>query len=595
MTLLERYAKVSSHIIIPSKDYGLIKYVPFGTQRYLREQIIQGVEDGIHDFSVLKPRQVGASTEMWSFDLFWLIYHPGLQGAFIAQDEKALIYGIDNLRQMQRSIPARFTPTLRVDNRNLLAWYKTFDGKHGGSRLIYLHAGKGGGGLGRSRGLSFGHFTEVAFWSDPDDIDALRASLSRKHPRRCFVWESTANGYNWWRDMCMTAKKAVTQRFIFVPWWRHELYRAEPDSRIYQVYWDGRLTSDEKSWAKIIKKTWDVVLDPAQWAWYRWELAEEMRGNEIMMHQEFPTLPEHAFQASGKSFLGVSTIVKLREAVAGGEEAEYYRYEFGRMLEDTKIVPTGLKMAHLKVWEKPRNNTFYVISGDPAFAANPDSDNAVITVWRSERDGMVQVAEFAATDIGPKYFAWIIAHLCGTYPIAHLILEVNGPGMAVLEELQQLERWGHGSTRYAEINNVLGGIRHFIYRRPDSLGAGGFYHWKTTGSNRPWLFSRFRDNLNRGAIVVRSDELVEELNEVRQDGEDYRAPSHAHDDRVISAALAAECWSTNVEPMMAFMPVVEEGKNTGDIPDLSKVPVPEMHQLPGIADFFSRLKYPESV
>jgi uncharacterized protein involved in tolerance to divalent cations len=74
-------------------------------------------------------------------------------------------------------------------------------------------------------------------------------------------------------DMYVTAKQASTQRAIFCGWWRNELYACLTQiSQVYKVYWDGKLTPEEKEWTKDIKKLYGVEINSRQMAWWRWKM-----------------------------------------------------------------------------------------------------------------------------------------------------------------------------------------------------------------------------------------------------------------------------------------------------------------------------------
>ena len=117
----------------------------------------------------------------------------------------------------------------------------------------------------------------------------MLASLAETNPLRMYLWESTARGFNMFHDMYMTAKRAKTQRAIFCGWWRNQFYSADANSDVYKVYWDGKLTGEEKEWVKDIKKLYGVEINSRQMAWWRWKLAEGIK-DDSLMYQEFPQI-----------------------------------------------------------------------------------------------------------------------------------------------------------------------------------------------------------------------------------------------------------------------------------------------------------------
>lgn len=558
MPELERqFWEFAKYVRIPTKDEGVISLAqPWGTQKFLVRELFQGIADDRRDCYVLKARQQGISSIMLALDAFWLQKFEGMQGALIAEDDENRAYFRSQFTEVVRSLPAKYSRRVLMNNRVQCVWGTK-------SRLLYLMAGKAKKQLGQSKGLTYVHGTEVASWGSVDGIAKLRGTLSDKHPHRLYVWESTAQGYNHFYDMWQDAQRAVTKRAIFIAWWRHEQYQVHRHSKVFRVYWDGRLTEEEAAWDREIKRRYRVEVSTAQWAWYRWKHAEGMVGDEatrtLMMHQEYPTLPEHAFQASGVGFLGAVVGARLQRQLGAVPPAEYYRYVFGPVIEKTELYPTDDAMAHLTVWEQPVVGAHYSIGADPAFGASQDSDRYVISVWRCERTRAVQVAELCTTELTTTQFAWACCHLCGAYmgPLGvAFILELTGPGMAVWQEIQRLQQWGWGTGRQAALQQVLGNVQHYIFRRPDSLGGVGAWQWKTTEDSKIWVLSRLRDQLVGDRLVLRSADLVEECGNLRQvSGGRFETSGRAYDDRVLAAALAVEAWIEQMSPMLTMMPL----------------------------------------
>ena len=282
-------------------------------------------------------------------------------------------------------------------------------------------------------------------------------------------------------------------------------------------------------------------------------------------------MPEHAFQASGQPFIGHAAMARLRESLENVSDPSYYRYSFGPTIEKTEINESNEEMAHLTVWEHPDPNAYYVVAADPAFGASAASDRYVCSVWRVTRTKMIQVASFVNVEMSMNQFAWVTCHLAGTYSTANapsfFILELNGPGMAVHQEIDRLKSMGWGTSQQSNILDALGGINTYIWRRPDSMGSAGNWQWKTTPRTKIWILNRLRDQLIQDNIVVREPELVSELQDMRQDGDKFRTEGRAHDDRVIAAALATEMWSSQALPMLDGLPVQEDEIPISAMPD----------------------------
>ena len=107
----------------------------FGSQKLFLDDVCSGLDKGIHHFVVLKARQQGVSTISLAIDLFWLLVHPGLQGALITdtdgnRDKFRII-----IQQYIDSLPKSLRVGIVKHNRNNLVFKN-------GSVLDYIVAGR---------------------------------------------------------------------------------------------------------------------------------------------------------------------------------------------------------------------------------------------------------------------------------------------------------------------------------------------------------------------------------------------------------------------------------------------------------------------
>lgn len=546
---LRQFPDFAAQVWIESKELGRTPIHLWGTQRYVLEEIQRGIGDGLRTFYVLKGRQQGISTSNLALDLYWMIRHPGMQGELITDTDDNRTLFKDTLDAMWRHLPRAYSCPRKAHNRAMFSFVN-------GSRLLYQVAGtrsadtKKASPIGQSRGLNFLHATECGSWADEEQLERLSASLAERHPHRLYVFESTARGYNLWYDMWQDAQHAISIRPIFVGWWRKELNRVEPGSPAYETYWDGKWTGDERIKAKVIQKRYGVDLQPAQVAWWRYTHAEHIK-NPATMFQEHPWLPDDAFQAAGDQFISGGRLNLLREQAKQANRPEWYAYTFGATFDTTALDEAQPGHGALRVWEEPIPGALYVLGADPAYGSSDASDRYVASLWRVDGGKLVQVAEYV-TPLGASYqFAWVLMHLCGAYGgDVLLILELSGPGVAVWDEVQRLTLYGWGlSAPNYRLMDVFGGIRHYLYRRSDAIHPNLVYQWKTTGpSQKVPLMNKFRDTVERGALLVRSKELADECQSIRQAGDVIEAHGRAKDDRVVAAALAVEGWLTMLIP-----------------------------------------------
>ena len=468
------FNRFCSNLKIDSKEFGTIPLRLLGTQIYAIDQIEAGLKEDIHDFYFLKARQLGISTVFWALDLYWLFKHPGLRGTLVTHDDDTREDCRANITGYLESLPIPLKIPARAHNRNMLDLRNR-------SRLSYQVAGtKKNTKLGRGKGLNFCHGTEISSYGDEDAFSSLLDSLAETNANRLFLWESTALGFNLWYDLYIEAQKSVTQRAVFIGWWRNELYRVNQDSDIFKVYGHDGPTPSEFEWIDSVKRIYDFQITQEQLAWARWKLFEKHRGNEQMFYQEFPPLENYAWQMTGSKFFSGGKLTDTKMMLEKEKPpAKYYRYTIGGTFELTSIGTAPQFQSQLTVWEEPDPLGVYVVACDPAFGASEKSDRSCIQVIKCFADGAEQVAEFCTVEVPTYALAWIIGHLAGGYRDAMVILEINGPGRNVWDEFLRIQQTG-GYTTSAQVNaglmDVVSNVRNYLYHRSDSLAGNFAYH-----------------------------------------------------------------------------------------------------------------------
>lgn len=572
-------------LTVDTKEQGQMKLSvenQLGTQREFITQVVSGLEANIHFFVILKGRQVGVTTLSSALDLYWHFSHNGMQGTFASHNEEARDSFRSMLTMYYEGLPKTHRIPLVQNNRYFLSFKNR-------SRIAMQIGGgakkKQGGGKGRGQAFTFIHATECSSWEDEESLDSMLASLAQKNPQRLQVFESTARGFNLFHDMWKDAKRAVTQKAIFIGWWRNRLYRCEQDSNEYRVYWDGKLSASEREWVRAIKLMYGYEIEAEQMAWWRWMGAEIIHDENHLM-QEHPPHEELAFILSGNNFFSVTRLEELRKSIAHEERPRYFAFRFGDDFMDTSAEETVETMGDLTVWEEPIDGAYYSIGGDPAFGSSDWADRFVISVWRCYADRLEQVAEFCVTDLSTYRYAWVLCYLAGAYKNSMVNLEVNGPGQAVLSEMKNLQRKIGSLPRNQAraLTDVVGHMSWYLYQRLDSPGGGGrVYHYKTTRETKERMLNVYRDLWYRNMAYVHSTELVEEMKIIVREQEDgfLGASGRGKDDRVIAAALAAVQYTDYVQPKLAQMKVLylAEERRRAQIAETGHGPTPEQDAL----------------
>ena len=541
---LDRFYRFCAQLKIESKEDGLIPMnKPLGTQTYVMEEIAKGLDDDIHFFVILKGRQLGITTISLALDLYWQFTHPGWQGTLVADTEENRDMFRSTLGMYMEGLPKEFKIPLVAHNRNQMVLKNR-------SRIFYQIAGNKSR-LGQGKAITYLHGTETASWGNEEGLASLLASLAEKNPERLYMFESTAQGFNMFHDMYKTAKFAKTQKAIFCGWWRNEYYSVEADSPMYKVYWDGKLTGEEKEWTKEIKKLYGYEVNSRQMAWWRWKMAEGIK-DESLMYQEFPPTEDYAFVMTGTSFFSNSRCTEAAK-IAKKTVPDCYRYTFGQHFQDTQVLRSTERLGTLRIWEEPDDKGYYVIGADPAYGSSDWADRFCIQVYRAYSDGLEQVAAFATSEMNTYQFAWVIAHLAGAYKNSTLNLEVNGPGQAVINELRNLKRLAAnmGNSMGASLMNVYASMTNYIWRKNDSLGGmSSSMGWLTTSATKERMLSYMKDYFERGMMDILDMDTIEEMKTVVRDGGSIEASGRNKDDRVIASALAAAAFAEQVQPQL---------------------------------------------
>jgi hypothetical protein len=557
---LKQFYAFCSQLKIETKEQGLKRMdTLLGTQTYVMDEMAAGLAEDIHFFVILKGRQLGITTISLALDLYWHFVHNGLQGTLTTDTEENRDMFRSTLAMYMEGLPKEFRIPLVAHNRNQLSLKNR-------SRLFYQVAGlRAKGSLGRGKAITYLHGTETSSWGDEEGLASLLASLAETNPDRLYIFESTARGFNMFHDMYVTAKRARTQRAIFCGWWRNQFYSVSADDPIYKTYWDGKLSPEEKEWTRDIKKLYQVEINSRQMAWWRWKMYEGIKDDQLM-YQEFPPTEDYAFIMTGTSFFSTSRCTDAMK-IAKKLNCDYYRYSMGANFQDTQCIKSTERLATLTVWEEPVDDGWYVIGADPAYGSSDWKDRFCIQVFRAYADGLEQVCEFATSELNTFQFAWVIAHLAGAYKNSTLNLEVNGPGQAVINEIQNLKRqavaMGGGMGR--DLMDVLAHMRNYMWRRNDNMsGVSNSIHWMTTSQTKERMMAYMKDYFERGMMAVYSTELLEEMKTIIRDGGTIEASGRNKDDRVIATALACAAYAEQVQPQLIMRRLTRDAARAKD-------------------------------
>ncbi len=560
------------HVEISSKETGstILGDCLYRAQHMFYDAVFSGLEEDVHDIYCLKSRQLGISTGTRALSLFWLGMHEGLRGAMVFDTAFNTQAARGEIIEILAGLPEKLRfPRIKKggSNRNILMLENN-------SWLVFNQAGvrnaRQGGGLGRSFGLNFVHASEMCSWVNEEGLVSFRQSLSDGYDDRLYIWESTGRGYNLWYDMWKEAKDdKFTKKTVFIGWWAKDNQIIPRDDVRWAIYAQDQPNKRELERMQTVEREYGWKITPEQLAWYRWKTdpAREIDDDDpedSNIVQEQPFTEEECFQATGASFFQAETVNKAIVAISTKEKPQSFRFWPGLDFVTCDMLPARTRReVDFRIWEEPAQDSWYVVSGDPAFGHNEENNNSAAQVLRCYADGIEQVAEYASATIQPHQFAWLLWTLVGYYglkPNARVLMicELNGPGEEVWRQYNAVPALirGAGYLRKAAeekgIANIFQNARMYIHQRSDSMSMGNVYQWKTHSQNKVQVMEACRNYMHTGLLTVNSVETLEEMRTITRDGDTIGAENRNRDDRTFALALGIRAWDEKIRrPLIA--------------------------------------------
>ncbi len=544
------------HILIDSKEQGGSYCLADGlydAQIRLIDGIFEGLCNDIHDYKILKSRQLGISTISEALFVFFLGMIPGIQAACVFDTAGHLKTARMRIKNLIKRLPKSLKyPAIVEDSRDLLALSS-------GASVVWMAAGvretESSGGLGRSTGINFLWGSEVSSWRNDEGITSLIETLSESFEDRLYIWESTARGYNQWHEMWLEAKKDdLGQKAIFIGWWAHPLHVIKKSDRRFDRYGVKEPSKEESQVIAKVKSEYNHDITIEQLAWHRFKMDPtreadegEKKGGQFKI-QEQPSVEEECFTQAGSSFFDHVALNQHAQRLITFPKSKNYRYLFGTEFPQTIIVPaTFWREVQLRVWDTPEPGVQYIVSADPAYGRNPDNDRSAVQVLACYADCVEQVAEYASPTTNTTEFAWVIASIAAWYKNVAVIIELDGPGEAVWKEYEGIPRlvrsaYMRQSAEERGLVDVFNNVRNYVFQRPDAMtGRGNNWQWKT-GNRKEAIMEKLRAFVQTGQIIIKSMDTLDEMRAIARDGASIEAPSHKHDDRVLALAFGLRAW-----------------------------------------------------
>lgn len=490
--------------------------VPFFLNEVQRDFISRIEEGGTKKpYFVLKGRQQGFTTIITAIQLAFAIVRKNFAGFTLAdRDDNTKAIFIDKAKVMYNALPERLKPHEKLNSVNELY----FDRLNSSWRVASATSN-----VGRSRTLSFIHYSEVAFFRcSLSDLQKSIAEAAVSDAIR--VYETTANGFNeakelWDGGSCVN---------LFYEWWRTPEYVSSE----YE-YIDG---ADEwlSSRIEFLK---EKGLSREQIAWYAKKYASYI--DKTSIKQEYPCTPEEAFVSSGDCIFdkeAISNYLSVFDVKSNIGRFEYDKVAVPVTDGDGNIVGVEYKIENISF--VPDRNGYISIVDEPFYEEN----GGVI-----KKKPYIIGADTAGTGI--DYFT------------AKVLDNTSGKCVATLRK-QKIDEDLFAEQIYClgkYYNDALIGIETNYSRHPTrvlrSLGYTNmylskkmttmydanenFYGFVTSSVTRPIIISNLVSIMRENIRLETDRETLKEMTTfIKRDDGKQAAADGAHDDLVMASAIA---------------------------------------------------------
>jgi len=252
-------------------------------------------------FFILKGRQQGFTTLITAIQLSFAIVRRNFSGFTVAdRDDNVKTIFLDKAKVIYSRLPKRLKPSEGLNSQAEL-----FFSKLNSSWRVACATEN----IGRSRTLSFIHYSEVSFFKC--SLSSLQRSIQESLvPDAICIYETTAKGYGEAKELW---DSGVCEN-LFYGWWLSDEY--ESDSA--QGFTDSFL-SDR------VNALYQMGLPKRKINWYINKYLSYIDRGSI--RQEYPCSPEEAFISGGNSLFDAQAITEL---LAGGLppcRRGYFKYE----------------------------------------------------------------------------------------------------------------------------------------------------------------------------------------------------------------------------------------------------------------------------
>lgn len=506
------------YLKIKDKEGNLSSFLPNKVQLQVIEEIQKKrrAKKPVRIF-ILKGRQFGCSTLAEAIVFAFASQRPNLNAMVVADDEDGAgyLFGMTKLyHEMMESEFKHLCPKAAKNTESLL----DFEDNRSTIRIETANKKKK---LGRKFTLHIVHGSEIGYWPE---FNAAHKSISQavpSKPETIIIYETTANGVNetcaFWRRIKKMAKLGETDWVpLFLSWKDHAEYSRPFISDEEKKKFQENLKPEE---IELVEK---AGLNIEQLNWRRWKIANDFGGDAESFDVEFPVDDEHAFRSNSQNVFN-DRMIRAQETFKQEPKAVG---EIEMVDRRGQFMPW--KNGALKIFEYPKTGHRYVIGADSSESATGhDYACAQVidrTTWR-------QVAVLHGR-IAPDVFAEKVFALGAYYGWAHLVPEVNGPGLVTTLKLRDKyypSLYRRKKMDFSNEGNIL------------ETEEFGFH---SNSKTKPLIVSGLQEALRNMLLTIHDEETIGEMKTfvvkgVSKDGYvSYGADDEYFDDRVSALMFA---------------------------------------------------------
>lgn len=438
---LQDFEEFCRHSIILDKNGSPVTFTLNNAQRVVAKEILKALNPIMKkvpcpSIKVLihKSRQMGITTLFLKLEQYFMTKTKNLNALHVMPTEEEC----DELKDRKLIPLLQGThPALMADMTSTANYvdFNEFGGVILDNRLRYMPSGTRGSGHGRTIHLLIED--EYAKYVDPFTLESGILPAMSGNTARIVLF--TAKGMNHAYDLSKEAQRSDNSWvYIFLPWYIMDEYETEPYGRFVSL--EGLTDYDYFLFSEFKK----AGIPPEKWArkaaWYDFVYREDAKRDTKYMYENYPTVAEESFRASGSPIFDAIRINDWRKRtfktldIYGTQGETEFRYVEGGAFRE---------------YEVPIRGHSYIVGVDPADGEIDGDDSALCVLDVGEK--IKCVFAYNGT-ISQNDFAELITDVATRYNEALVVPERN-TGQLMIKWLTEV---CHYSNIYTDASKVSG-------------------------------------------------------------------------------------------------------------------------------------------